>query len=496
MKNHIVYKQSGASRRQLWVALFLVACGGDAVTTPTDTPSDGLPPIAPGSSENVVVLVPNLPQAAVVGVPFRYDASRGGTVFSDPRRTGLTYSVTLGSGADGLTTSGCEILGVPSAPGVLRATITARDTTGRTASQEFRLVVFSTDLLRPVLPASLDAYSDQRVPMPRHVTTPGAGAVSASSLDNTPAGNATTDAGATLGRVLFYDRRMSANDRVACASCHQQAFAFSDTARLSRGLSGGHTARHSMGLANARFYGNGRFFWDERAASLEAQVLEPIRDPVEMGLAIDDLLVKLSLTSYYPALFEAAFGSRDITQDRVARALAQFVRSLVSWNSPFDAAFAGNGQPDFARLPADVQQGQALFTGRAGCARCHTTVLQIGDQARNTGLDALITDPGAGNGRFKTPSLRNVAVRAPYMHDGRFASLEAVVDFYDRGVQANPQLDARLRVPPPPNQPPNPNAPPARLNLSAQERASLVAFLRSLTDSVFLRDARFSDPFR
>ncbi len=496
MKHHIVRARSGFAGRRLWVAFLLVACGGEAVTTPTDTPIAEQAPSAPGSTDNVSVLAPNSPQAAVVGVPFRYDASRGGTVFSDPRRTGLTYSVSLGPGTAGLTTSGGEIFGVPSEPGVLRATITARDTTGRTASQEFRLVVFSPDLLRPVLPASPDGYSDQRVPMPRHVTTPGAGAVTAASLDNTPAGNAITDAGATLGRVLFYDRRLSANDRVACASCHQQAFAFSDTARLSRGLSGGHTARHSMGLVNARFYGNGRFFWDERAASLEAQVLEPIRDPVEMGLAIEDLPVKLSLTSYYPALFEAAFGSRDITPDRVARALAQFVRSMVSWNSPFDAAFSGNGQPDFTRLPADVQQGQALFTGRAGCARCHTTVLQIGDQARNTGLDALITDPGAGNGRFKAPSLRNVAVRAPYMHDGRFASLEAVVDFYDRGVQANPQLDARLRVPPPTNQPPNPNAPPARLNLSAQERASLVAFLRSLTDSVFLRDARFSDPFR
>lgn len=496
MNNHFVRRRSGFSGWYWYVALVLVACGGDTVTTPTDIPVATQPPLTPGSSENVVVLLPNLPQAAVVGVPFRYDASRGGTVFSDPRRTGLTYSVMLGSGADGLTTSGCEIIGVPSRPGVLRATITARDSTGRTASQEFRLVVFSKDLLRPAIPSSLEGYSDLRVPMPRHVTSPGAGAVAASSLDNTPGGNAITDAGATLGRVLFYDRRLSANDRVACASCHQQAFAFSDTARLSRGLFGGHTARHSMGLVNARFYGNGRFFWDERAASLEAQVLEPIRDSVEMGLAIDDLLVKLSLTSFYPALFEAAFGSPEISQDRVARALAQFVRSMVSWSSPFDAAFSGNGQPDFARLPADVQQGQALFTGRAGCARCHTTVLQIGDQARNTGLDALITDPGAGNGRFKTPSLRNVAVRAPYMHDGRFASLEAVVDFYDRGVQANPQLDARLRVAPPPNQPPNPNAPPARLNLTAQERAALVAFLRSLTDSVFLRDARFSDPFR
>jgi cytochrome c peroxidase len=475
--------------------MWLAACGGDPVAAEVTLPPDTPPATAPASADPIAVVSPNTAQAAVVGVPFRYDASRGGTVFSDPRRTGLSYSVSFSAGGAGLAATGCEIEGVPTAPGVQQVTVTARDTTGRTASQQFTIVVFSSDLVAPVLPATLAGYSDQRVPMPRHVLTAPAGAVSAASLDNTPAGNLTTDAGATLGRVLFYDRRLSANDRVACSSCHQQRFAFSDTARLSRGFMGGHTTRHSMGLANARFYANGRFFWDERASTLEAQVLQPIQDPTEMGLSLDALTTKLSLTPYYPALFEAAFGSRDITAERTARALAQFVRSLVSWNSPFDAAFGNNGTPDFTRLPPDVQLGQALFTGRAGCARCHSTVLQIGDQARNTGLDAVITDVGAGRGTFKTPSLRNVAERAPYMHDGRFPTLEAVVDFYDRGVQPNPQLDARLRVPPPQGQPPNPNAPVQRLNLTAQERAGLLAFLRALTDSTLLTDPRFASPF-
>ena len=125
--------------------------------------------------------------------------------------------------------------------------------------------------------------------------------------DNTPASNRTTNAGATLGRVLFYDRRLSVNDRVSCSSCHQQQFAFSDTAKLSRGFAGGFTGRHSMGLANARFYANARFFWDERAASLEAQVLQPIQDATEMGMTLPNVLTKLSATTYYPALFAAAF---------------------------------------------------------------------------------------------------------------------------------------------------------------------------------------------
>ena len=155
------------------------------------------------------------------------------------------------------------------------------------------------------------------------------------ALDNTPDSNPVTDAGATLGRVLFYDPRLSANDRVACASCHIQAFGFSDTARLSLGFAGGRTRRHSMGLANARLYRSGRFFWDERAASLEAQVVMPIEDATEMGMPLGALATKLAATPYYPPLFRAAFGTPEVTGDRVARALAQFVRALVSSESRF-----------------------------------------------------------------------------------------------------------------------------------------------------------------
>jgi cytochrome c peroxidase len=222
-------------------------------------------------------------------------------------------------------------------------------------------------------------------------------------------------------------------------------------------------------------------------------VLQPIQDATEMGMTLPSVLAKLSATTYYPALFTAAFGTSEITSDRVALALSQFVRSLVSVNSKFDRAFGVNGVPNFAAtFTAQELAGQDLFNGRAGCARCHGTNAHISDGVHNTGLDATITDVGAGNGRFKAPSLRNIAVRPPYMHDGRFRTLEQVIAFYDNGVQNNPGLDTRLRGGP---GGPGGNGAPLRLNLSAAERASLVAFLGTLTDNTFLTDVRFSNPF-
>jgi cytochrome c peroxidase len=242
-----------------------------------------------------------------------------------------------------------------------------------------------------------------------------------------------------------------------------------------------------MSLANARFYRSGRFFWDERAATLEAQVLAPVQDATEMGLTLEQLVTKLRAASYYPALFQEAFGTPEITSDRVARALAQFVRSLVSGGSTFDRAFAADGPPNFAAVfTAQELQGQQLFNGQAGCARCHATNAHASDGVHNTGLDAVLTDAGAGQGRFKAPSLRNVAVRAPYMHDGRFRTLEEVVAFYDGGVRENPFLDPRLR---------GPNGRPQRLGLSPAQQAAIVAYLRTLTDTAFLADPRFADPF-
>jgi cytochrome c peroxidase len=335
----------------------------------------------------------------------------------------------------------------------------------------------------PAPPDTAFRYTDADVPLPRHLLSSVAGTVVFS--DNTPADNHITNAGAALGRILFYDARLSADNRIACASCHRQEFGFGDTARFSRGLHGRRPTRRTLALANLRFNAYGRFFWDQRAPSLEAQVLDVIQDSVEMGMNLDSLEIKLGRTPFYPALFAAAFGSAAVTRDGIARALAQFARALVSARSPLDAVFAGGGAPDFSRLTASERQGYQLFVS-SGCVNCHRTILQFADRANNVGLDVQSADSGAGSGRFKPASLRNVAMRAPYMHDGRFRTLREVVHFYSSGVQQSPDLDPRLLD----------EAGHARhLDLTDAQEDQLVAFLQTLTDTTFLHDPRFGNPF-
>jgi cytochrome c peroxidase len=470
-----------AARRTTVLALLLAASGcggGDAPSGPS------------GPAMSPAVLAPVADQAIVAGQPFSYDAAGASPVFSDPRHGGLSYSVAFSPAPNGLVAAGSSISGVIGQPGVTKVTITATDTSGAKASNSFRVVAFAAGLTTPVLPATSFLYSDAGVPRPNHFLN---GPGNPSPADNTPADNQTTDAGATLGRVLFYDTRLSANDHEACGSCHLQSHGFSDTARVSAGFLGGHTARHSMGLSNARYYQRGRFFWDERAITLEDQALRPIQDATEMGMKLDDLEAKLALVPYYPALFQSAFGTPQVTRDRISRAIAQFVRSLASTHSRYDQAFASGPPPNFAGvLTAQEVEGLILFGGSGlpgqtvGCDRCHGTITQILPGPRNNGLEELTIDPGAGNGQFKAPSLRNVAVRAPYMHDGRFTSLLQVVTFYNAGVQPNANLDQALRTP---------GGQPVRFNLSAAQLDALVAFLGTLTDSTFLTDARFADPF-
>ena len=305
--------------------------------------------------------------------------------------------------------------------------------------------------------------------------------------DNTPADNPITNDGAELGRILFYDPRLSHNDGTSCASCHTQSNGFSDTAVLSEGFEGGLTGRHSMGLSNARYYLNGRFFWDERAATLEDQVLGPIQDEVEMGSNLTDLVSELNQTEYYPALFQRAFGDSTVTSDRMAKAMAQFVRAMVSYQSPFDEAIAAGGpggSPDFAAVssisqPILAEEGHSLF--EQDCAGCHKTQAQVNDRTHNIGLDATNTDEGAGDGEFKVPSLRNIADRGRYMHDGRFETLEEVIEFYSSGIENNPDLGVALA--------------PGGFGYSVFEKASLLAFLETLTDDIFLTSDLFSDPF-
>lgn len=325
--------------------------------------------------------------------------------------------------------------------------------------------------------------------------------------DNMPESNPITDWGATLGRVLFYDKELSLNRTVSCASCHHQENSFADPVRFSTGFAGALTPRHSMSLANARFYQAGRFFWDERAATLEDQVLQPIVDPIEMGLTLTEMVDRLRQQPHYEVLFERAFGEPTITEEGVELALAQFVRSLVSYHSPFDQAILSAPEPidpfhigedELPGLSEAENRGMLIFFNQGRCDGCHKTAFMVTDVPTNNGLDSIITDPGVGGitgnaiemGRFKIPSLRNVAVTAPYMHDGRFATLEEVVEHYNSQVKYTPSLDLRLT-----GIGDNMNVP-RRLNLTEQQKADLVAFLHTLTDEGFLTDERFSDPFK
>jgi len=317
--------------------------------------------------------------------------------------------------------------------------------------------------------------------------------------DNTPNDNQITDQGATLGRVLFYDKVLSANNTISCSSCHLQEAGFSDPERFSIGFEGGLTGRNSMGISNARYYQNGHFFWNERAETLEEQVLMPIQDEIEMGLSLSELVSKVEGQPYYPVLFEQVYGDDEVTPDRISEALAQFVRSIVSYQSKYDVGRAQVNDPnqDFPNYSDIENLGKdVFFSGRGDCSRCHTSDLFVGDEARNNGLDDVLTDLGLGaitgrandNGKFKVGSLRNIELTAPYMHDGRFETLEEVVDHYDSGVQASATLDNRLRQG-------NSNNP-RRLNLSNQEKVALVAFMKTLTDNELANDEKFSSPFK
>lgn len=323
------------------------------------------------------------------------------------------------------------------------------------------------------------------------------------SIDNTAASNPITNAGATLGRVLFYDKHLSINDKISCGSCHHQDKAFTDGTVQSEGFNGGHTKRNGMSTINLRYFKAAKMFWDLRAKDLETQVLMPILDPVEMGMPSKEALEeKLGKLSYYPPLFKAAFGTSEVTADRISKALAQFLRSIVSFNSKYDQGLTNN----FNNFSAQELHGLQMVN-RAFCTECHSdlshvaakqnpTFLIVENSGQNTGngsnngLDDSYTDKGIGGitnkaedmGTFKIPSLRNVELTAPYMHDGRFATLEQVIDHYSTGIKNGPNRGVQI--------------PTGGFQFSAQEKADIVAFLKTLTDHSVITDQRFSDPFK
>lgn len=332
--------------------------------------------------------------------------------------------------------------------------------------------------------------------------------------DNTPLDNAITDDGATLGRVLFYDKNLSANNTIACASCHKQELGFGDDAIASVGLNGELTGRHSMRIVNSRFSNEEKFFWDERAISLEDQTTKPIQDHVEMGFSgtdgdpdFDDLITKLEAVDYYEDLFTAAFGDTQITEDRISKALAQFVRSIQSYDSKYDAGIAMTNNPGvpFPNFTQSENNGKALFMGPgASCNVCHAAPeFDIDPNTQNNGVIGVFGNPGLVDlTNTRAPSLRDVAnangvENGPFMHDGSLATLLDVVNHYNQVPffpNVNPDLDPRLR-----GGPPEPGTPPdgigQELELTEQEKADLVAFMKTLGGTAVYTDERWSDPF-
>ncbi|MFZ4483707.1 MAG: cytochrome-c peroxidase [Chthoniobacterales bacterium] len=335
----------------------------------------------------------------------------------------------------------------------------------------------------------LDNYANQ--PIPAYITR-----------NNTPPGNALTDPGATLGRVLFYDKRLSRNDTISCASCHQQAHAFADAAVASTGVSGT-TGRHSMRLINTRFSQEARFFWDERATSLENQTTQPVKDHAEMGFsgasgdpAFSDLVTKLSALADYRVLFAMTFGDAAINEDRIQRAISQFVRSIQSFDSKYDAGRTNT--PDnlsFTNFTAAENAGKALFLAAppagAGCAGCHRPPeFEIDPNSRNNGLTNSIAG-GTDLLNTRSPTLRDLVrtngqVNGGFMHTGAFATLGAVIDHYNLIPGDNTNLDPRLR---------RPGGQVQSLNLTPTQRTNLVAFLATLAGTAVYTDARWSNPF-
>ncbi|MCK9480758.1 MAG: cytochrome-c peroxidase [Bacteroidia bacterium] len=305
--------------------------------------------------------------------------------------------------------------------------------------------------------------------------------------------NKLTEEGITLGRYLFYDPILSGDSSQSCASCHKQENAFADLRRFSVGITGAIGKRNAMGLFNLMWHPN--FFWDGRANTLREQVIAPIEDPNEMNSSMSEVLRKLNQSNFYRKLFYNAFGIYNIKEEHYAKAMEQFLFTMISFNSEYDKWF--RGEP--STFSDSAFRGLQIFNsepnmGGADCFHCHGNIHFGSLKMANNGLDETHqTDIGFGattkqehdKGKFKVVSLRNIELTAPYMHDGRFATLEEVIDFYSTGVHANsPNIDPLM------------DQIPLGLNLDAQQKADLIAFLKSLTDYHFTTNQNFSNPFK
>jgi cytochrome c peroxidase len=332
--------------------------------------------------------------------------------------------------------------------------------------------------------------------------------------DNT-AGNPITDKGATLGRVLFYDKNLSSNNTISCASCHIQANAFGDDTDASEGVNGT-TTRHAMRLVNSRFSNERKFFWDERAATLELQSSEPIKNHIEMGFSgtsgdgsITTLISKLQGIGYYKELFKYVYGSEEITESKLQLALAQFIRSIQSFDSKYDLgriAVQSDNQA-FPNFTAQENQGKTLFltppvfnvsgvrtSGGFGCAACHAAPeFDIDPNTRNNGIIGVLNDTGIDITNTRAPSLRDLVnangiPNGPMMHTGGLVTLQNVIGHYGSINLAarNTNLDPRLA----------PNGFGQQLNFQPGEVNALIAFIKTLTGTNVYSDPKWASPFK
>lgn len=349
--------------------------------------------------------------------------------------------------------------------------------------------------------SSLENYANQT--KPNYITR-----------DNST-GNPITDKGATLGRMLFYDKNLSKNNTISCSSCHKQELAFGDNVVASVGVNGT-TGRHSMRLVNARFGNEAKFFWDERATTLEAQTTFPIQDHIEMGFSgtngdgnLQDLITKLQNIKYYQEMFKFVYGDATVNQTRIQNALAQFIRSIQSFDSKYDAgrAVSPNDQQPFANFTAQENQGKNLFLappqfgangnrtgGWLGCAACHAAPeFDIDPNSKNNGIIGKISGAGIDITNTRAPSLRNITNTAgiengQFMHTGNLTTLQQVIGHYANIniAPGNTNLDPRL----------TPGGVGQKLNLTAQETDAVIAFLKTLSGSDVYTNKKWSNPFK
>jgi cytochrome c peroxidase len=312
-----------------------------------------------------------------------------------------------------------------------------------------------------------------------------------------PSDNKLTEQGVKLGRMLFYEKLLSKDNSQSCASCHQQKDGFSDLNRFSKGVEGKFGNRQAMPIFNLAWHYNG-FFWDGRAQKLRDQALMPIQDPLEMNETITNVISKLNNEKKYKDQFKRAFVNATIDETNISLALEQFMHSIVSYDSKYDKYLAGK-----EKLTEAEERGRLLFftefdvTGKvkgAECFHCHAGPNFSNDEYMNNGLDndANFTDLGRArvtklkedNAKFLTPSLRNIALTAPYMHDGRFKTLEEVIEHYDLHVKNSTTVDFLMQY----------NLQPGGLKLTSENKSDLIAFLKALTDPSLANNTAYAKP--